>query len=161
MPAVAKTKKYQMDANKYVWIALENLIRKEWYYGLAPLALIVAGIFYAQGRWWMIITGLVVALGYLIFWIIQFAGLTQHEMGKMMFYKASYEIDGKNFTMKMDAKHGMPMLWSTFKKAQKRKKGFVLTVSKAQFFYLPFDIFKSDNDVRFVESLLKNKKLLQ
>ena len=122
MPAVAKTKKYQMDANKYVWIALENLIRKEWYYGLAPLALIVTGIFYAPGRWWMIITGLVVALGYLIFWIIQFAGLTQHEMGKMMFYKASYEIDGKNFMMKMDAKHGMPMLWSTFKKAKKGKK---------------------------------------
>lgn len=161
MPAVAKTKKYQMDANKYVWIALENLIRKEWYYGLAPLALIVTGIFYAPGRWWMIITGLVVALGYLIFWIIQFAGLTQHEMGKMMLYKASYEIDGKNFMMKMDAKHGMPMLWSTFKKAKKGKKGFVLTVSKAQFFYLPFDIFKSDNDIRFVESLLKNKKLLQ
>lgn len=160
MPAVAKTKKYKLDPNKYVWLAIEGLVKKEWWYGLAPLALIIAGIFYAPGRWWMIITGLVVIIGYLLFWIIQFAGLTQQEMSKMMFLKVSYELDGKNFVMKMDAKHGMPVQWKTFTKAVKGKKGFVLKVSKAQFFYLPYDIFKSENDIRFVESLLKNKNLL-
>ena len=160
MAAQATTKKYQLEANQYVWLALKNLIRKEWWYGLAPLALIIAGIFYSPGRWWLIITGLVVIIGYLLFWMIQFAGLTQHEMSKMMFYKVSYEINGKHFMMKVDAKHGMPVNWTQFKSAVKTNKGFVLTISKAQFFYLPFEIFKTDNDIRFTEALLRAKKLI-
>lgn len=160
MAAQATTKKYQLDPNKYVWIALRNLIKKEWWYGLAPLALIVAGIFYAPGRWWMIITGIVVVIGYLLFWMIQFYGLTQHEMSKMMFYKVTYEINGKHLMMKVDAKHGMPVNWNQFKTASKTKNGYILTISKAQFFYLPFEIFKSDNDIRFTEALLRTKKLI-
>lgn len=156
----ALTKKYQLDTNKYVWIALKNLIKKEWWYGIGPLLLIIGGIAWEDGRWWLISFGLIIPFVYLLFWMIQFAGLTQHEMGKAMFYKVSYEITGKQITMMMDAKHGMPIAWNNIKHAAKMKDAFILSMSKAQFFYLPFAIFKSDNDLKFTEALLKRKGLL-
>ena len=69
----------------------------------------------------------------------------------------NYEIDGRQFLLKMDAKHGMPIEWKSFKKAFKTKKGFVLTMSKAQ----PFSIFKKENDIKLISTILNRKNLLK
>ena len=56
----------------------------------------------------------------------------------------SYEIDGRQFLMKVDAKHGMPIEWKNFKKVFKSRKGYILAMNKANFIYLPFSIFKKE-----------------
>ena len=115
---VIKTKKYQLQQGKYISVAMGMLLRKEWWYGVGPLA-IISLAFITNYFWTFLIIGLLVAIVYLLFWMIQFAGLTQHEMGKMMFYNVFYEIDGKQILMKFDAQRGMPLDWKMLKKVVK------------------------------------------
>jgi hypothetical protein len=97
---------------------------------------------------------------YLLFWAIQFTGVTQLEQNKVLFQKLLYEIDGRQILIKLNAKEGMQMKWEMIKKAYKEKDHFLLVISKAQFIHLPYSIFNSDNDVKFTESLLRRKNLL-
>ncbi|MFM7023676.1 MAG: YcxB family protein [Flavobacteriales bacterium] len=156
---IIKTKKYQLTHSKYIKLALGMLLRKEWWYGFGPLLLIGIGII-ADYFWTFLIIALVIAIGYILFWLIQFAGLTQHEMGKVMFYNVSYDIDSKQIIMKFDAQRGMPMQWNGIKKVVKTKDAFILSFSKAQFFHLPFDIFRSQNDLKLMETIISRKNLL-
>lgn len=156
---IIKTKKYQLQQGKYISVAMGMLLRKEWWYGFAPLA-IISLAFITNYFWTFLIIGLLVAIVYLLFWLIQFAGLTQHEMGKMMFYNVFYEIDGKQILMKFDAQRGMPLDWKMLKKVVKTKEAYIFSFSKAQFFYLPFDIFRTENDIKFLEAILQRKNLL-
>ena len=47
------------------------------------------------------------------------------------------------------------------KRAAIGKNHFVLVVSKAQLIHLPFRIFNNDNQVKFVETILKRKGLIK
>ncbi len=156
---IIKTRKYQLEHSKYIGTALKMLLRKEWYYALIPVALIIIGIF-VDWPWTFFFIALGAVIVYLLFWLIQFAGLTQHEMGKIMFYNVFYEIDGKQILMKFDAQRGMPLQWNMIKKVVKTKKAYILTLSKAQFFYLPLEIFRTENDLKFMDAILNRKNLL-
>ena len=155
------TKKYELKKKKYISVATLSLIKKEWLYGVPCVVLIALSFIITSWFWTFFLIGFLVPVLYIGFWMIQFAGFTQHEMGKMFFYKMNYEIDGRQFLLKMDAKHGMPLEWKSFKKAFKTKKGFVLTMSKAQFIYLPFTIFKKENDIKLISTILNRKNLLK
>lgn len=96
---------------------------------------------------------------YWVFWLIQFAGVTQMEQNKVIFEKMSYEIDSRQILMKLNTKQGMPIKWDMIKKAEITKDAFILTMSKAQFIHLPFKIFNSDNEKKFLETILKRKEL--
>lgn len=154
------TKRYQLEKNTYISIATKALLLKEWKYGIPCALFLVLSFVFSDYFWWFFLPGILTPVLYLLFWLIQFAGFTQHEMGKMFFYKMNFEIDGKQFLLKIDAKHGMPVEWKSFKGAYKTKKGFVLTMSKAQFIYIPFEVFKKDNDLKLTETILKRKNLL-
>ena len=53
----------------------------------------------ADSIWWFI--GAFIGLGlYLLFWWIQFYGVTQLEQGKLLFEKFSYEITSQQILMK-------------------------------------------------------------
>lgn len=156
---IVKTKKYQLTSSKYIGLATKALLKKEWKYWGIPLAILIPGFFF-PGFWWYFTFALLVPTLYLIFWWIQFAGFTQHEAGKMFFYKMSYEIDAKQVMLKVDSKHGMPVEYKNFKKVFKTKDAFLLTMSKAQFIYLPFEIFKTDSDIKLAETIFKRKNLL-
>lgn len=156
------TKRYQLEKNKFIGVATKTLIRKEWKWSWIPAVLLILGIvFYDEAFWWMFSLALLTPIIYLLFWGVQFAGVTQHEAGKFLFYKMSYQIDGKQLMLVMDKKHGMPVEWKNFKNAYKTKDAFILAMSKAQMIYLPFTIFKSDSDIRFTENVLKRKGLLK
>ena len=157
---IVKTKKYQLPTSKYIGIATKALIKKEWKYFGIPLALLILGFIFPQGFWWFFTFALLVPGLYLLFWWIQFAGFTQHEAGKMFFYKMSYEIDPKQVMLKVDSKHGMPLEYKNFKKVYKLKDAYLLSMSKAQFIYLPFDIFRSESELKMVETIFKRKNLL-
>lgn len=158
---IAKTKKYELEPTKYVAYAMGNILKSQWWYIIGPAIVIALGFVFPKFMWAFIITGALIPVLYLLFWLIQFAGATKVEQNKMMFEKLSYEIDSKQIMIKVKANMGMPMKWEMIQRAEKGTDHFLLVVSKAQIIYLPFNIFNSDNDVKFVESILKRKELIK
>ncbi len=156
---IIKTKKYKLPTNLYIKTAMVGVIGQQWWVALIYLA-ICAGYFIIPNWWWVI--GATIALGlYFLFWLIQFAGVTQLEQGKILFEKLSYEITSQQILIKLSSKQGMPMKWDQIKRAKKGKDSFTLFVSKAQLIYLPFKIFNSENEIKFMETVLKRKGFLK
>ena len=153
---IVKTKNYKLEKKTYIRLALKNILKQQgWIAVLGALAL-CAGYFLIPSIWWFI--GAFIGLGlYLLFWWIQFFGVTQLEQGKMLFEKFSYEISSQQILMKINPREGMPMKWDQIKKAAIGKDYFVLFVNKAQMIYLPFKIFNTENERKFLASILKTK----
>ena len=51
----------------------------------------------------------------------------------------------------------MPMKWENIKKAYKKTDGFFFKINKIQIIFLPYKIFNSENEIKFVEAILKRK----
>lgn len=156
---IVKTRNYKLDKKEYRKLALTNILKKQWWVSLIVLA-ICLGFVWIQSIWWFIFAILGGGL-YLLFWWIQFYGVTQLEQGKMLFEKFSYEITSQQIIMKLNAREGMPMKWEQIKSAQIGKDYFLLFVNKAQLIHLPFKIFNSENERKFLTSILRNKGLLK
>lgn len=152
---IVRTKKYQLPTKTYIGIAFKAVLKQQWWVFVIYLA-ICAGYFWIPNHWW--ITGASIGLVlYLLFWLIQFAGVTQLEQGKFMFQKLSYEISSQQILIKLNAKQGMPMKWEQIKRVKKGKGAFTFFMSKAQLVHLPFKVFNNDNEIRFIETVLKRK----
>jgi hypothetical protein len=155
---IIKTKKYKLESKTFIKLGMLNILREQWWVGLIYLG-INAGALLAPSWWWFI--GATIALLiYALFWLIQFAGVTQLDQYKTLFEKLSYEIDSRQVLIKLNAKQGMPINWDMIKKARVEKDAFLLIMSKAQFIYLPYKIFNTENERKFLESVLKRKKLI-
>jgi len=156
---IVKTKKYQIPTRKYIGIAMKGVIRQQWWVALIYLTL--CGCYFLAPSWWWIIGATIALVLYFLFWLIQFAGVTQLEQGKFMFERLSYEISSQQILLKLNPKQGMPMKWEQIKRVTKTKDGYVLFASKAQLLYFPFRIFNNDNEIRFLETVLKRKGLIK
>lgn len=156
---IVKTRNYRLEKKDYRRMALKNILREQWWVALIVLA-ICLGFVWIQSIWWFIMAFIGAGL-YLLFWVIQFYGVTQLEQGKMLFEKFSYEISSQQIIMKLNAREGMPMKWDQIKKANLQKDSFVLFVNRAQLIHLPFKIFNSENERKFLISILRNKGLLK
>ncbi|MFY0651277.1 MAG: hypothetical protein JXQ96_04555 [Cyclobacteriaceae bacterium] len=156
---IVKTKKYQLANKTFIWLAFKNLVKDQWWVALIYLG-ICAGFFWIPNMWWIIGATIALVL-YLLFWLIQFAGISQLEQGKFMFEKLAYEITSQQILIRLDSKRGMPMKWENIKRATVGKDHFALIISKAQLIHLPHKIFKSHNEVKFIETILKRKGLIQ
>lgn len=138
---------------------LRNVLQDQWWVFLIAIA-ISSMTFVIPSNWWWI--GALIALTlYILFWVIQFAGVTQLEQSKQLFEKLSYEIDSRQILIKINSKQGMPMKWDQIKRAWVDKKQFVLVVNKAQMMLFPFTVFKTQNEVKFVETILKRKGFIK
>jgi len=156
---IVKTKKYQLETGTYIKMGLVHILKEQWWVILIALA-IMCGYFWIPSIWWII--GALIAYGlYVLFWAIQFTGVTQMEQNKTIFEKLSYEIDSRQILMKINTRQGMPIQWNMIKKVELKKDAYVLYLSKAQFIHLPFRIFNSDNERKFMETILKRKELLK
>ena len=154
-----RTRKYQLQTKKYVQIAMMGVIRQQWWVSLIYLT-ICATYFLLPSWWWVI--GATIALGlYFLFWLIQFAGVTQLEQGKFLFQKLSYEINSREILIKVTSKQGMPLKWGQIKRAFRDKQGFTFFLSKAQVIHLPNKIFNSENERKFLESVLRRKEYIK
>jgi YcxB-like protein len=155
---IVKTKNYRLEQRTYVRLALANVLRQQgWIAVLVIVALCLASIL-VYSLWWYI--GAILGAGlYLLFWWIQFMGVTQLEQGKMLFKKFSYEISSQQILMKLNPREGMPLKWDQIKRARIGKDYVLLILSKAQLIYLPFRIFNTENERKFVLSILKTKGL--
>ncbi len=156
---IVKTKKYALDKKEYRRVGMRNILKEQWWVGLIVLAL-SSMTFVIPSNWWWIGTLIALVL-YLLFWLIQFTGVTQLEQSKMLFEKLSYEIDSRQVLIKMSSKQGMPMKWDQIKRAWMDKKQFVLIINKAQFMLFPYTVFKTQNEIKFVETILKRKGYLK
>lgn len=156
---IVKTKKYQLDKGTYTKIALKNALTSWWWVFLIPVALIVCTLVFNQ-IWWAI-TGLILTVLYILFWYIQFAGVSYLEQFKMIFENLSYEIDSRQILIKLNPKQGMPVKWEQIKTAKVGKNSVSLFLSRAHFIHLPQKIFKTENDYKFVLSILKRKGLIK
>jgi hypothetical protein len=156
---IVKTKNYRLEKNEYIKMALRNILKQQWWVSLIVLAICLLYL-WIPSFWWFI--GALLGGGlYLLFWWLQFYGVTQLEQGKMLFERFSYEITSQQIVMKLNAREGMPMKWDQIKNAQIRKADFILWVNKAQIIHLPFKIFNTDNERKFVASILKTKGLVK
>ncbi|MDB4290730.1 YcxB family protein [Cyclobacteriaceae bacterium] len=152
---IVRTKKYQLATGKYIGLALVGVLKQQWWVFLIYFA-ICSGFFIIPNAWWIIGASIALIL-YLLFWLVQFAGVTQLEQSKFLFNKLNYELSSQQILVKLNAKQGMPMKWDQIKRASAKKEAFLLFVSKAQLIYLPHRIFNSDNEIKFFETILKRK----
>lgn len=159
---IVRTKNYKLEKKTYINIAFKTIIMKQGWIAAAVAVVLCLGYFIpgAATIWWFI--GAAIGLGlYLLFWWIQFYGVTQLEQGKMLFEKFSYEISSQQILMKLNPREGMPMKWDQIKSAAIGKDHIVLFVNKAQIIYWPFKIFNTENERKFVTSVLKTKGLIK
>ena len=156
---IVKTKKYKLTTGTYIKIGLKNIIKEQWWVALIYLA--ICAMYFVIPSWWWVIGATIALVLYFLFWLIQFAGIPQLEQNKILFEKLGYEIDSRQILVKVSSKQGMPITWDMIKRAVIGKNDFVLVVSKAQIIHLPFRIFNNDNQVKFVETILKRKGLIK
>jgi hypothetical protein len=157
---IVKTKNYKLDKKVYIKLALTNILLKQgWIAALVAVAICLC-FFWVASIWWFIAAFIGLAL-YVLFWWIQFFGVTQLEQGKMLFEKFSYEISSQQILMKINPREGMPMKWDMIKSAKLGKDYFMLVVNKAQIIYLPYKIFNTENERKFLTSVLKTKGLIK
>ncbi len=155
---IVKTRNYRLEKKDYIKMALKAILQQQWWVGLIVVA-ICLGYLWIPSVWWFI--GALTGAGlYLLFWWIQFYGVTQLEQGKMLFERFSYEITSQQIVMKLNAREGMPMKWDQIKRAKVGKDHYLLFVNKAQLIHLPFKIFNTENERKFVGSILKTKGLI-
>jgi len=158
---VIKTKKYGLSKKQYINMCLKSVLKEFWWVWFIPLAIMLLPIFISGAFWWCFSITLLLIVLYLGFWYIQFTAITQLDQYKILFEKFSYEIDSRQILMKINTKEGSQITWDKVKKAEKTKDAFILTISRAQFIHLPFDLFKSDLELKFMETLLRRKGLIK
>ncbi len=156
---IVKTKKYQLSTKKYIKLGMLNILRSQWWVILIALA-IAAMTFVIPSIWWWI-GSLIAFVLYGVFWLVQFAGVPQLEQNKILFERLNYEITSQQILIKLNPKQGMPMKWENIKRVFIGKDFFLLVLSKAQFIYLPFKIFNSDNERKFMETILRRKNYIK
>ena len=157
---IVKTKNFKLEKKTYINIAFKSILKQQgWIAAVAAIAICLL-YFWIPSIWWFIAAVIGIGL-YLLFWYIQFYGVTQLEQGKMLFERFSYEINSQQILMKLNPREGMPLKWDQIKRANVGKDHFVLFVNKAQLIYWPYKIFNSENERKFVASILKTKGLVQ
>lgn len=157
---IVRTKNYKLDKGTYRKIAFRNIMKQQGWIALTAAVALCLCYMWIPSIWWFI--GAFTGLGlYMLFWWIQFYGVTQLEQGKMLFERFSYEISSQQIVMKLNPREGMPLKWDQIKRAQIGKDYFALFLSKAQFIHLPFRIFNTENERKFLTSVLKKKGLVK
>ncbi|CAN5190725.1 hypothetical protein BH09BAC3_BH09BAC3_01940 [soil metagenome] len=156
---IIKTKNYRLDKQEYIKMALKSILLKMWW--AIPIAVGICLLYLWIPSIWWIIGGLLAYGLFVLFWLIQFYGVTQLEQGKMLFERFSYEINSQQILMKLNAREGMPLKWDQIQRVELGKDYFLLFVNKAQLIHLPFKIFNTENERKFLTSILRTKGLIK
>ena len=152
---IVRTKKFQMGKGQYIRKGFFNLLSEQWWIILIYL-LLCSMNFYIPSIWWIIGSSIALIL-YVLFWLIQFFGVTQVEQSSYMFERLSYEISSNQIMMKINNKQGMPIKWDTVKKVKIQKDCFLFKLNIVQFIIFPYKVFNNENEIRFIKSILNRK----
>ena len=163
-PLAIKTKKYGLEKNKYIAMCMRQLFANQWKWAFLPLALVGLNVFLnlsgTYKNYWIYIFLAIGVIGYILFWLIQFTGITQLAQYKQLFDKYRYEIDSRQIFMKISDKEGGVIKWDMILSAYKDKEAYVLEMGKYQFIYLPIAIFNNDNDRKLMDKIMRDKGLI-
>ncbi len=174
-----RTKKYQLNKEMYTRMALVKVWRRDWWYALIPLVLLLLPAVFSFS-WWWVTAAVVVTLLFVLLRSAQVMGVTQMEQGNPLFEKMTYEIDSRQILMKRNEREGMALNWDMIGRAQQETDAYLLWLKPATgtqlptgwkgwvarnfetpiFIHMPFRIFNSANDMKLMESLLRRKNLL-
>jgi hypothetical protein len=136
------------------------LFSNQWKWAFIPLVLLGVNVFLnlsgTYKNYWIYIFLAIGVVGYILFWLIQFTGITQLAQYKQLFDKYRYEIDSRQIFMKISEKEGGMLKWDMILSAYKDKQAYILEMGKYQFLYLPFSIF-SDNDRKLMDKIMRDK----
>ncbi len=183
---IVKTKKYALEQKTYISVALRQWVLQNWKWGFVPLGLILLNVVLnvtdVYDNYWIYIVIVLLTILYVLFWGVQITGIAQMEQSKPLFQKYVYEIDSRQILMRINAKEGGILKWNQIGSVEKDKNAYILFLdnaeamkgmkagwfartvtkglAKAQFLYLPYSIFTSDNDLRFTDALLRRKGFL-
>ncbi len=152
---IVRTKKFQMEKGQYIRKGFYNLLLEQWWVILIYL-LVCSMNFYIPSIWWIIGSSIALIL-YVLFWLIQFFGVTQVEQSSYMFERLSYEISSNQIMMKINNKQGMPIKWDTVRKVKIQKDCFLFKLNIVQFIIFPYKVFNNENEIRFIKSILNRK----
>src|SRR5688572_17808279 len=114
---IVKTKNYRLEKKTYISLAFKQIMMQQGWIAAVAAFVICLGYIWVPSIWWFI-GAFVGILLYLLFWYIQFYGVTQLEQSKMLFEKFFYEINSQQILMKINAREGMPIKWDQIKKAK-------------------------------------------
>lgn len=156
---IIHTKKYKLTHRTYILLGMKNILREQWWVFLIALG-ILSITFFIHTIWFVIISFVGLIL-YFLFWFIQFYGVTQLEQNRVMFGRLGYEISSQQIIMAIDPKQGMLAPWDEVKKVIIGKDHFLFIMNKVQLIHLPYRIFNSKSDIKFVETILKRKGLIK
>ena len=163
-PLAIKTKKYGLEKNKYIAMCMRQLFANQWKWAFLPLALVGLNVFLnlsgTYKNYWIYIFLAIGVIGYILFWLIQFTGITQLAQYKQLFDKYRYDIDSRQIFMKISEKEGGMIKWDMILSAYKDKDAYVLEMGKYQFIYLPLAIFNNDNDRKLMDKIMRDKGLI-
>lgn len=139
---------------------MRQLFSNQWKWAFIPLTLVGVNVFLnlsgTYKNYWIYIFLAIGVIGYILFWLIQFTGITQLAQYKQLFDKYRYEIDSRQIFMKISDKEGGMLKWEMILSAYKDKQAYVLEMGQYQFLYLPFSIF-SDNDRKLMDKIMRDK----
>tara|TARA_B100001123_G_scaffold164305_1_gene189221 strand:- start:67 stop:540 length:474 start_codon:yes stop_codon:yes gene_type:complete len=152
---IVRTKKFQMGKGQYIRKGFFNLLSEQWWVIFIYL-LLCSMNFYIPSIWWVVGSSTALIL-YVLFWLIQFFGVTQVEQSSYMFERLSYEISSNQIMMKINNKQGMPIKWDTVKKVKIQKDCFLFKLNIVQFIIFPYKVFNNENEIRFIKSILNRK----
>ena len=152
---IVRTKKFQMEKGQYIRKGFYNLLSEQWWVILIYL-LLCSMNFYIPSIWWIVGSSTALIL-YVLFWLIQFFGVTQVEQSSYMFERLSYEISSNQIMMKINNKQGMPIKWDNVKKVKIQKDCFLFKLNIVQFIIFPYKVFNNENEIRFIKSILNRK----
>jgi YcxB-like protein len=155
---IVKTKKYKLTTNTYMRLGLKNIVREQWWVFLIALSLMSA-TFFVKTIWFVIGANIGLLL-YFLFWVVQFYGITYLEQTQFLFGRLCYEISSQQIIIQLTSKQGMPVAWEQVKRATQGKNYFLLVISKVHLIHLPYKIFNSNHEIKFVETILKRKSLI-
>ena len=154
-----KTRKYALPKRRYLHLAYIGFLQKQGKWILMAYVVLNTGIF-IWFSWWWLIGSTSALLMYLLFWLLQFKGVTYLEQFKLLFDRLSYEIDSRQIIIKLNTREGMPIPWAKVKRARVQGDGFVFYLSTAQIIYLPFKVFQSNHEIKVIEALLRRKQYI-
>lgn len=179
-PLAIRTKKNQLDKNKYAKMALLQVWKKEWWRALIPLVIFLLPAVFAFS-WWWVAAAFIVTLLFVLIRSAQVMGVTQMEQGNVLFERVAYEIDQRQILLKRNDREGMALQWDMIEKVTQKNESYFFylkppsadqlpkgwkgwlakTFNVPIFLHLPFRIFNSSNDLKLLDSMLRRKNFIQ
>jgi len=155
---IVKTKKTQLKAKDYIQLAFVNLVKSFWWALAIPFVLVLGTFLEPSHGWW--ITSLVLLIILVGGTLLVLFSITKNDQFKIMFQKVAYQIDGRSFSIMLNAKQGSQIAWDQIQKVENKGNDFVFYLNRAHLIKIPEKAFNNANDIKFTKALLERKGLL-